>query len=146
MAVEIRQVQDKSELKRFVQFGNELYKKNPYHVPVLIDDELGTLDKDRNPAFEFCEAAYFLAYRNGRIVGRIAGIINHRANETWNQSNARFGFLDFINDNAVVDALFEVVEKQGNGNAAGAYGFYRYGQRGDAYRGLRPIGDNEYYL
>ena len=52
MAVEIRQVQDKSELKRFVQFGNELYKKNPYHVPVLIDDELGTLDKDRNPAFE----------------------------------------------------------------------------------------------
>nr|WP_315075139.1 hypothetical protein [uncultured Porphyromonas sp.] len=144
MAVEIRQVQDKSELKRFVQFGNELYKKNPYHVPVLIDDELGTLDKDRNPAFEFCEAAYFLAYRNGRIVGRIAGIINHRANETWNQSNARFGFLDFINDNAVVDALFEVVENwarsKGMEMLQGPMGFTDMDKEGMLIEGFDQLG------
>lgn len=144
MAVEIRQVQDKSELKRFVQFGNELYKKNPYHVPVLIDDELGTLDKDRNPAFEFCEAAYFLAYRNGRIVGRIAGIINHRANETWNQSNARFGFLDFINDNVVVDALFEVVENwarsKGMEMLQGPMGFTDMDKEGMLIEGFDQLG------
>lgn len=144
MAVEIRQVQDKSELKRFVQFGNELYKKNPYHVPMLIDDELGTLDKDRNPAFEFCEAAYFLAYRNGRIVGRIAGIINHRANETWNQSNARFGFLDFINDNAVVDALFEVVENwarsKGMEMLQGPMGFTDMDKEGMLVEGFDQLG------
>ena len=111
MAVEIREVLDKAELKKFVQFNIDLYRNNPYHVPGLIDDEMMTLDKDRNPAFEFCEAIYFLAYREGRIVGRIAGMINHRANETWNQNNARFGFVDFINDNEVVDALFHAISE-----------------------------------
>ena len=60
-----------------------------------------------------CEAAYFLAYKDGKIVGRIAGIINHKANETWNQNYARFGFVDFINDDEVVDKLFETVEQWG---------------------------------
>ena len=85
-------------MRKFVRFNLQLYRGNPYHVPGLIEDELLTLDPARNPAFKFCEAAYFLAYREGKIVGRIAGIINHRANETWNQNNARFGFVDFIND------------------------------------------------
>ncbi len=111
MAVEIKVVETKEDLKKFVLFGNELYKNNPYHIPVLVKDELETLDKDINPAFEFCEAVYYLAYKNGRIVGRIAGIINHRANEAWNQTHARFGFVDFINDNEVVDALFDTVAK-----------------------------------
>lgn len=111
MAVEIKVVETKEDLKKFVLFGNELYKNNPYHIPVLVKDELETLDKDINPAFEFCEAVYYLAYKNGRIVGRIAGIINHRANEAWNQTHARFGFVDFINDNEVVDALFDAVAK-----------------------------------
>ncbi|MBB6276026.1 GNAT family N-acetyltransferase [Porphyromonas circumdentaria] len=110
MSVEIRIVQNRAELKKFVQFGNDLYKKNPYQIPLLIEDELNTLDKDKNPAFESCEAVYFLAYREKQIVGRIAGIINHKANETWNQNNARFGFVDFINDNEVVEALFSAVE------------------------------------
>lgn len=109
MSVEIKQITELSDLKKFVRFNIQLYKNNPYHVPGIVNDELMTLDPQRNPAFEFCEAAYFLAYRNGKIVGRIAGIINHRANETWNQSNARFGFLDFINDDEVVDALFAAV-------------------------------------
>lgn len=111
MAIEIKEVQSTEELKRFVLFGNELYKSNPYHVPVLIKDEMETLDRDINPAFEFCESIYFLAYRDGQIVGRIAGIINHRANEAWNQQHARFGFVDFINDNEVVDALFDAVSR-----------------------------------
>ncbi len=98
-------------MKEFVKFNLHLYKDNPYHVPGLINDELATLDPKKNPAFQFCEAAYFLAYRNGKVVGRIAGIINHRANETWNQNNARFGFVDFINDDEVVDALFDAVIK-----------------------------------
>ncbi len=110
MAVEIRTVQDKKELKKFVEFANELYKDNPYYVPVIVKDDMATLDKDLNPAYDFCESQCFLAYKNGKIVGRIAGIINHRANETWNQLSARFGFVDFINDNDVVDALFHAVE------------------------------------
>jgi len=78
MAVEIRQITEKADLRKFVKFNLKLYKGNPYHVPGLIEDELLTLDPARNPAFKFCEAAYFLAYRDGRIVGRIAGVIKHR--------------------------------------------------------------------
>ncbi len=110
MAVTIKRITEKSDLKKFAQFNIDLYKNNPYHVPGLIDDELGTLDPTSNPAFDFCESAYFLAYRDNKIVGRIAGIINHKANETWNQTNARFGFVDFINDKEVVNALFKSVE------------------------------------
>lgn len=109
MAVEIRQISSPADMRKFVKFNLQLYKGNKYHVPGLIDDELKTLNPKINPAFKFCEAAYFLAYRNDEIVGRIAGIINHRANETWNQNNARFGFVDFINDDEVVDALFNAV-------------------------------------
>lgn len=110
MAVEIHTVQNKEDLKKFVEFGNHLYKHNPYHVPSLVSDDMNTLSADVNPSFEFCEAIYFLAYRDGQLVGRIAGIINHRANESWNNLNARFGYVDFINDNEVVDALFNAVE------------------------------------
>lgn len=111
MSVEIKQIHEAEDMRKFVEFNLKLYKGNPYHVPGLIKDELATLNPRINPAFQFCEAAYFLAYRNGEIVGRIAGIINHRANDTWNQNNARFGFLDFINDDEVVDALFGAVTK-----------------------------------
>lgn len=144
MAVEIRTIQEKDELKKFVEFGNSLYRDNPYHVPVLIKDELATLDKDINPAFEFCEAVYFLAYRKGRIVGRIAGIINHRANETWNQQNARFGFVDFINDNEVVDALFGAVEEwarsKGMEMIQGPMGFTDMDKEGMLVEGFDQLG------
>jgi GNAT superfamily N-acetyltransferase len=111
MAVKIVEIKDKASLKKFIKFNIELYKGNPYHVPGLIEDEMMTLRKDKNPAFDFCESAYFLAYKEDRIVGRIAGIINHKANQTWNQQYARFGFVDFIDDTEVSTALFEVVEK-----------------------------------
>ena len=112
MSVVIKEVTSKKELKKFVKFNIELYKGNPYHVPGLIEEEMVTLDKKKNPAFEVCDAIYFLAYKDGKVVGRIAGMINRRSNETWNQKHARFGFVDFIDDIEVVDALF------------GADGFY----------------------
>ncbi|MDR0834884.1 MAG: hypothetical protein LBN93_12030 [Candidatus Symbiothrix sp.] len=111
MAVKLKEISTKAELEKFAEFNIDLYKGNPYHVPGLIEDEMMTLDKQRNPAFEFCEAIYFLAYQDDKIVGRIAGIINHRANETWNQKYARFSFVDFIDDVDVSTALFEAVEK-----------------------------------
>ena len=109
MSVEIREVKTRKQLLRFVKFNIKLYKDNPYHVPSLILDEVATLSKDKNPAFDVCDAIYFLAYKNNKIVGRIAGILVHESNRIWKQKYARFGFLDFINDNEVVDALFEAV-------------------------------------
>ncbi len=111
MSIEIREVKGKKDLKAFVTFNLELYKDNPYSVPGLISDDMNTLDCQKNPAFDVCEAVYYLAYRDGKIVGRIAGIINHKANEVWNEKQARFGFVDFIDDTEVTDALFAAVEK-----------------------------------
>jgi GNAT superfamily N-acetyltransferase len=111
MGVEIKEVTNKKELRKFVKFNIELYKGNPFHVPGLIDEEMMTLDREKNPAFERAEAIYFLAYRGKKIVGRIAGIINYRANEIWQLKMARFGFVDFIDDDEVVDALFAAVEQ-----------------------------------
>ncbi|MCL1933584.1 MAG: hypothetical protein FWF53_07230 [Candidatus Azobacteroides sp.] len=115
MAIKIAEVTDKSSLKKFVAFNIQLYAGNPYHVPGLIEDELMTLRKDKNPAFDFCESVYFLAYKEDKIVGRIAGIINRKANERWNQQYARFGFVDFIDDEEVSAALFEAVEQWARG-------------------------------
>lgn len=113
MAVEIRKVSSSRELKRFIRFNYEFYKDNPYSVPDLYDDMLRTFSRKRNPAFEFCEADYFLAYRDGRIVGRVAAIINRRANETWNKREVRFGWIDFIDDLEVSRALLDTVEQWG---------------------------------
>ena len=109
MEIEIREVKTKKELRRFVKFNLELYKNSPYHVPTLIDEEIMTLSKDKNPAFEVCEAVFFLAFKEGKIAGRIAGIIVPASNRIWKQNNARFGFVDFIDDDEVVDALFDAV-------------------------------------
>ena len=111
MSIEIRKVTDKSLLKQFVYFNINLYKGCEQYVPPLIYDEFATLNRDKNPAFEHCEAEYFLAYKNGEIVGRIAAIINHKGNETWNQKYARFSFVDFIDDKEVATKLFDRAEE-----------------------------------
>ena len=111
MSVIIKEVSTKSELKKFIWFGINLYKDCPYAAPPLMMDDLMNLSKGKNPALDFCETAYFLAYRGKKIVGRIAGIIHPVANETWNHKNARFGWVDFIDDPEVSDALFDAVEK-----------------------------------
>ena len=113
MAIEIRKVDSKSDLKKFIRFNYELYKDNPYSVPDLYEDMLKTFSPGRNAALEFCEADYFLALRDGKIVGRVAAIINHRANETWNTHSVRFGWIDFIDDREVSAALLRTVEQWG---------------------------------
>ena len=112
-SVEIRKVNTKKDLDAFIQFHYDLYRGNEYDAPNLYSDELHTLSKDRNAAFEFCEAEYFLASRDNRVVGRVAGIINHRANERWQRNAVRFGWIDFIDDTDVSKALLEAVANWG---------------------------------
>jgi len=144
MEIKIVEVTNKSSLKKFVKFNTKLYAGNPYHVPALIDDELMTLRKEKNPAFDFCESAYFLAYKGDKIVGRIAGIINHKANKTWNQQYARFSFLDFIDDEEVSTALFNTVEKwaleKGMNGIQGPLGFTDLDHEGLLVWGFDQLG------
>lgn len=113
MSVEIKKVTTQSELKRFIRFNYEFYKDNPYSVPDLYDDMLNTFSPKKNAAFEFCEADYFLALRDGKIVGRVAAIINRRANEKWNRKTVRFGWIDFVDDMEVSTALIDTVKQWG---------------------------------
>jgi len=144
MAIKIVEATDKSSLKKFVVFNIQLYAGNPYHVPGLIMDEMMTLRKDKNPAFDFCESVYFLAYKDNKIVGRIAGIINHKANTTWNQQYARFGFVDFIDDEEVSSALFNAVEQwaiqKGMNGIQGPLGFTDLDHEGLLVWGFDQLG------
>jgi len=144
MSITIKEVSDKAALRKFVTFNLKLYKGNPYHVPALISDEMMTLDREKNPAFEFCESVYYLAYRDGEIVGRIGGIINHKANETWNQKYARFSFLDFIDDEEVSKALFDAVERwairNGMNGIQGPLGFTDMDHQGLLVKGFDRVG------
>jgi GNAT superfamily N-acetyltransferase len=127
MSVKIIEVNNTALKKKFVKFPIDLYKGNPYYVPPLILDELDTLNSAKNPAFDFCEQQLYLAYKDDKIAGRIAVIINRRSNEIWNENHARFGFVDFIDDNEVVDALFgaafEWAKLQGMDSIQGPMGF-----------------------
>lgn len=111
--IEIKKVEGKKDLKTFIDFHYDLYKGNKYDVPNLFSDDMNTLRKDRNAAFEFCEAEYFLAYKEGKLVGRVAAIINHKANNKWNRKSVRFGWIDFIDDIEVSKALLKAVEDYG---------------------------------
>lgn len=113
MAITIEKVTSHKELVRFIRFNYELYKNNPYSVPDLLDDMLNTFSREKNAAFEFCEADYFMAYKDGKLVGRVAAIINKRANEKWNTRTVRFGWIDFVNDADVSAALLKTVEEWG---------------------------------
>lgn len=107
MAVVIQEVKSKKDLKKFIWFGINLYKNCEYAAPPLMMDDLLNLTKGSNPALDFCETAYFMAYKDGKIAGRIAAIINPVANETWKETNARFGWVDFIDDYEVSSTLFD---------------------------------------
>ena len=113
MAVTIKKVSSRKELKEFIRFNYNLYKENPYSVPDLYEDILDTFSPTKNPAFAFCEADYFLAYKDDKLVGRVAAIINKRANETWEKKEVRFGWIDFIDDLEVSEALINAVIKWG---------------------------------
>ena len=129
MAIEIREIKPvKRELLKFVHFPiDTLYKDNPYYVPSLVLDEVDTLTPSKNPAFDFCRSVYYMAFDDGKPVGRIAGIINDTVNGKTGSRDVRFGFVDFIDDKEVSRKLFEAVEqwgrKQGMTRMVGPLGF-----------------------
>ena len=111
--IDLVKVSSKKDLKRFIAFQYRHYKGNQFWCPPVRMDEVNTLSREKNPAFDFCEAEYWLAYRGGEIVGRVAGIINHKANERWNEKLVRFGWIEFIDDDEVSRILTETVEEWG---------------------------------
>lgn len=111
--IKIKEVQTKSQLSDFIRFPDKLYAGNKFRVPQLHVYEKSILSPDKNPAFEFCEAKYWLAYKNDKITGRIAGIINKKANEVRKENMARFGWIDFIDDTEVSGTLIKTVEEWG---------------------------------
>ena len=123
----IKKVETKQDLKAFIEFHYDLYEGNAYDVPNLYSDEWNTLSPDKNAAFDFCEASYFLALRAGKVVGRVAAIINHRANEKWQRKDVRFGWIDFEDDIEISRSLLEAVEnfgrEKGMQNIVGPLGF-----------------------
>lgn len=134
----------KENLKAFTQYQIDLYKENPYYVPPLISDDVNTLLPGKNPAFDFCEAIYFMAYRDGKPVGRIAGIINKQVNEHHKTSNARFGFIDFIDDPEVSKTLLSAVEdwarEKGLKKLIGPLGFTDLDHEGMLIEGFQEEG------
>ena len=112
-SVQIKRVETKKDLKDFIEFHYDLYEGDPYDAPNLYSDELNTLSRDKNAAFDFCEAEYFLALKEGKVVGRVAAIINNKANEKWDKKDVRFGWIDFIDDIEVSKALLKAVEDYG---------------------------------
>lgn len=133
-----------SELRSYVKFGIDLYKGNDYYVPPLIFDEVATLMPDKNPAFEFCTAQSFMAYRNNEPVGRITAIINDIVNEKTGERTMRFGFVDFIDDAEVVDALFKAAEdwgrSRGMNKIVGPMGFTDMDHEGMLTEGFEEMG------
>lgn len=109
MTVQIKPVSSKKEMKVFARFGNKLYKGNKYYVPSMPLDDMNTFDKEKNGAFDFSEAEFYLAYKDGKVAGRVAAIINHKANEAWKVRQVRFGWIDFIDDMEVSAALLDAV-------------------------------------
>lgn len=143
--VEIRQINPtRSNLKKFVEFQIKLYEGNPYFIPPLVSDEIATLDSKVNPAFDHCESAYFMAYRDGKPVGRIAAMINKQVNEKENSRQARFGFVDFIDDAEVSKALFDTAEQwakeKGMDNIVGPLGFTDLDNEGMLINGFEELG------
>lgn len=112
-SITIKKVETKEDLKAFIEFHYDLYKGNEYDVPNLYSDEINTLSREKNAAFDFCVANYYLAIRDNKVVGRVAAIINNKANEKWNQKRVRFGWIDFIEDKEVLEALLKAVEDFG---------------------------------
>jgi len=143
--VTIKQVETRKELKQFVRFNYELYKDNPYSVPDIYEDMMDTFS-NKNAAMEFCDAIYFLAYKDEKIVGRVAGIINRRANERWEQRTVRFGYIDFIDDREVSKALINAVAEWGRSKGMttiqGPLGFTDMDAEGMLVEGFEELSTN----
>jgi GNAT superfamily N-acetyltransferase len=125
--IEIKPVTTRQELQQFVQFYYDLYRDNDCAVPYLYSEEMSTLRHDKNTSFECCESQYFMAFKDGQLVGRVAAIINNRANERWDRKQVRFSWFDFVDDQEVSAALLQAVEAWGRSKGmteiAGPLGF-----------------------
>ncbi len=135
---------DSDQLRQYVQFGIDLYKGNSCYVPPLIIDDINTLSPDKNPAFDFCEAQSFMAFRNGEPVGTITAIINRAVNEKTGKKQMRFGWLEFIDDTEVVDELFEAAmnwgRERGMTEIVGPMGFSDLDYEGMLIEGFDEMG------
>ena len=144
MSVLIKKVESRKDLRVFSTFANKLYRGSAYYVPTMPMDERNTLDKNKNAAFEFCDADYFLAYKDGNLVGRVAAILNPNANMAWNTKQVRFGWIDFIDDYEVSEALINQViawgRERGMEQIAGPRGFTDFDPEGMLVEGFDRLG------
>jgi GNAT superfamily N-acetyltransferase len=144
MSIDIKEVENRNDLRDFIRFPHTIYKGNPYWVPALDFDEVNNLSPEKNPAYEYCQAKCWMAYKNGKPVGRITGIINPHADSKWNQKHARFGWIDFIDDEEVSTALLNQVETwaKENGMEAvhGPLGFTDLDREGMLIEGFEELG------
>ena len=144
MSVTIKTVSSVKDFKTFARFANRLYKGNRYYVPSMPMDDLSTFSKEKNAAFEFSDAEFYLAYKDGEVVGRVAAIINHKANEAWKVKQVRFGWIDFIDDMevsaALLDAVIEFGRKAGMTQIVGPLGFTDFDPEGMLVDGYDRLG------
>lgn len=143
MAVVIHKVEARKDFKIFARFANRLYKGNKYYVPSMPSDDLNTFNPETNAAFDFCDAEFYLAYKDGNVVGRVAAIVNHKANEAWNVQQVRFGWFDFIDDtevsSALLDAVIEFGRSRGMTQIAGPLGFTDFDPEGMLVEGFDRV-------
>lgn len=143
MTIKLTEVHKKRQLRQFIQFPLKLYRGNPYYVPSMFSGELNTLDWDKNPAFDYCEARYWLALDARQVVGRVAAIINPRYNEKWQRPYMRFAWLDFVDDPAVSSALIGAVEdwacEKGLTAVHGPIGFTALDREGQLVEGFEEL-------
>ena len=143
MPVTIKKVESRKDFKTFARFANNLYKDNKYYVPSIVTDDINTFDPEKNAAFEFCQAEFYLAYKDDKLVGRVAAIINNKANASWNVQQVRFGWFDFIDDievsSALLDAVIEFGRKNGMTQIAGPLGFTDFDPEGMLVEGFDRV-------
>ena len=143
MSVLVTRVQNKRQFREFLHFPIALYKDMPAFVPPLIMDDEETLNPKKNPAYEFCEAAMYLAYKDGKVAGRVAAIVNRKANESWRHDEVRFGWFDFIDDREVSKALLDAViafgKERGMKTVLGPLGFTDFDPEGMLVEGFEYL-------
>lgn len=144
MSVTIKRVLDRNSLRKFIRFPEKIYKNNPFYVPALVFDETNTLDPSKNPGSAFCKSELYLAYKDDQLVGRVAAIVNEKANEQWGHKEVRFGWFDFIDDPEVSKALIDKVtdfgKKFGMDKIVGPLGFTDFDPEGMLVEGFDQEG------
>jgi GNAT superfamily N-acetyltransferase len=144
MAITVTEVTTRKQFNEFIDLPYRLYQGHPYFVPPLRFDEVATLRKDKNPAFDYSETKYWLAYKEGRVAGRIAGIINHAYIQKWKNPHMRFGWIDFEEDEEIVKSLFAKVEEWARINnlkaVHGPLGFTDLDHEGTLVEGYDQLG------